>query len=547
MVRKILVVTLFAISVTNAFSQNYSNHAQLTQRLKTLESSNSNLVKLQSLTKTAGGKDIWLLEIGSGDRANHPAVAVVGGVEGSLILGPELAVGFAEKLLANAQKDSIKTLLATTTFYVFANVSPDATEQYFAKVKYERSANASTTDDDRDGKTNEDPFEDMNNDGVISMVRIEDPTGNWITHPADPRIMIQANVEKGEKGKYLLLTEGIDNDKDYKFNEDGEGGVDFNKSLTFDPPYFTPGAGEHPVSELENRAALDFLFEHFNVFAVLTFGPTNNLSEPWKFERSKGTGRIPTGITETDSKYNKLVSELYKKSVKQKGAPTAGVQKGDFVQWAYFHFGRQSYSTPGWWAPKFEVPKDTVAAKKYITNEDKNTDVDFIRWAEKEQLDVFTNWQKINHPDYQGKNAEVGGFKPFVKTTPPFKMVSKIVEEHSKFVVALANAKPEASLVNLKTETLEGGVTRVTVVVQNNGLLPALADIGKRNNFIKLVKVTLVLAKDQTVVTGNKITLLPNLDADESKELTWLIKGKGKVVIEAGAPQLGVVKLDVNL
>lgn len=547
MVRKILVVTLFAISVTNAFSQNYSNHAQLTQRLKTLESSNSNLVKLQSLTKTAGGKDIWLLEIGSGDRANHPAVAVVGGVEGSLILGPELAVGFAEKLLANAQKDSIKTLLATTTFYVFANVSPDATEQYFAKVKYERSANASTTDDDRDGKTNEDPFEDMNNDGVISMVRIEDPTGNWITHPADPRIMIQANVEKGEKGKYLLLTEGIDNDKDDKFNEDGEGGVDFNKSLTFDPPYFTPGAGEHPVSELENRAALDFLFEHFNVFAVLTFGPTNNLSEPWKFERSKGTGRIPTGITETDSKYNKLVSELYKKSVKQKGAPTAGVQKGDFVQWAYFHFGRQSYSTPGWWAPKFEVPKDTVAAKKYITNEDKNTDVDFIRWAEKEQLDVFTNWQKINHPDYQGKNAEVGGFKPFVKTTPPFKMVSKIVEEHSKFVVALANAKPEASLVNLKTETLEGGVTRVTVVVQNNGLLPALADIGKRNNFIKLVKVTLVLAKDQTVVTGNKITLLPNLDADESKELTWLIKGKGKVVIEAGAPQLGVVKLDVNL
>jgi hypothetical protein len=547
MIRKLIVVALFAMSVTTAFSQDYSNHAQLTQRLKTLESSNTNLVKLQSLTKTAGGKDIWLLEIGSGDRANHPAVAVVGGVEGSLILGPELAVGFAEKLLANAQKDSIKTLLATTTFYVFANVSPDATEQYFAKVKYERSANASATDDDRDGKINEDPFEDLNSDGLISTIRIEDPTGKWITHPADPRIMIQANAEKGEKGKYLVLTEGIDNDKDDKLNEDGEGGVHFNKSLTFDPPYFTPGAGEHPVSELENRAVLDFLYEHFNVFAVLTFGPTNNLAEPWKFDRSKGAGRIPTGITETDAKYNKLVSELYKKSVKQKDAPAASVQKGDFVQWAYFHYGRQSYSTPGWWVPKFEIPKDTVAAKKYKVNDDKNTDVDFIRWAEKEQLDVFINWQKINHSDYPGKTGEVGGFKPFVKTTPPFKMVSKIVEEHSKFIMALANSKPEASLVNLKTEVLEGGVTRVTVVVQNKGLLPALADIGKSNNFIKLVKVNLVLTKDQTVVTGNKVTLLPNLDAGESKELTWLIKGKGKAVIEAGAPQMGVVKLDVNL
>jgi hypothetical protein len=40
---------------------------------------------------------------------------------------------------------------------------------------------------------------------------------------------------------------------------------------------------------------------------------------------------------------------------------------------------------------------------------------------------------------------------------------------------------------------------------------------------------------------------LPNLDAGEGKELSWLIKGKGKVVIEAGAPQMGVVKLEVNL
>lgn len=547
MIKKLWVAVLLVAGFSHAFSQDYSNHAQITQRLKALESANSSLVKLQSLTKTAGGKDIWVLEIGSGDRGNHPAVAVVGGVEGAHILGPELAVGFAEKLLAGAQRDSIKSLLATTTFYIFPNVSPDATEQYFAKLKYERSGNATPTDDDRDGKTNEDPYDDLNGDGVISMVRIEDPTGKWITHPADSRIMIQANAEKGEKGKYLLLTEGIDNDKDDKLNEDGEGGVHFNRSLTFDPPYFTPGAGEHPVSELENRAVLDFLYERFNVFAVLTFGPANNLSEPWKFDRSKGTGRIPTGITESDSKYNKLASELYKKSVKQKDAPATGVQKGDFVQWAYFHYGRQSYSTPGWWIPRFEIPKDSVSAKKYKANDDKNTEVDFIRWAEKEQLDVFINWQRINHADYPGRIAETGGFKPFAKITPPYRLVNKLVEEHSRFAVALANAKPEASLVNLKTEALEGGVTRVTVVLQNKGMLPALSDVGKSNNFIKLVKISLVLAKDQSVVTGNKVTLLPNLDAGESKELTWLIRGKGKIVIEAGAPQMGVVKLDVNL
>ena len=543
---RILTGLLLLACVQVGFSQQYSNHVQVSQRLKTLESGNATLVKLRSLAKTTGGKDLWVLEIGSGNRDNNPAIAVVGGVEGSLILSQELAVGFAERLLASASTDSVKALLASTTFYVFPNVSPDATEQYFAKLRYERSGNASATDDDRDGKINEDPYEDLNTDGVITMVRVEDATGRWRTHPADPRIMVLANAEKGEQGKYILITEGTDNDKDGSFNEDGEGGVHFNKSLTFDPPYFEPGAGEHPVSEAETRAVLDYLYDRFNVFAVLTFGPANNLAEPWKYDRSKA-GRVPTGILEQDVKYNKLASELYKQHVKQKDAPPASVQKGDFVQWAYFHYGRQSFSTPGWWAPKFEIPKDSASAARYKPNADKNTDVDFLRWAEREGLDVFVNWQKINHPDFQGKTAEVGGFKPFVKTTPPYSAVSKLTDEHTRFVIALAQKKPQVDLVNLKTEALENGVTRVTVTIQNTGGFPAIPQIARNNNFIKLVKVNLALSKDQTILGGNKVTLLNELDAGESKELTWLIKGKGKVTVEAGAPQMGLKKVDVNL
>jgi len=528
-------------------SQNYSNHVQLSQRLKALESSNSGLVKLQSLAKTTGGKDIWVMEIGSGDRANHPAVAVVGGVEGTHLLGQELALGFAEKLLTSAKTDSIKNLLAGTTFYIFPSVSPDAAEQYFEKLRYERSSNATATDDDRDGKLNEDPQDDLNNDGLITSVRVEDATGKWKTHPADSRIMILANAEKGEKGKYLLISEGIDNDKDGKFNEDGEGGIQFNKSLTFDFPYFAPGAGEGPVTEPENRAILDFLFERFNVFTVVTFGPTNNLSEPWKFDRSKNAGRVPQGILENDAKPGKLAGDLYKKYVTLKDAPSAGTQKGDFVQWVYFHYGRFSYSTPGWWAPKFEIPKDTTQAKKYKANEDKNTDVDFLRWTDKEGIDAFVNWTKISHPDYTGKNAEVGGFNPFVKINPPYKMVDKLADEHTKFILSLAAKKPEIDIVNLKTEALDNGVARITLTIQNKGLFPAIADIAKSNYWIKLVKVNLVAAKDQSIVSGNKITLVPNLDAGETKEMSWLIKGKGTVTIEAGAPQTGIKKLDVTL
>lgn len=528
-------------------AQDYSNHAQLTQRLRALEANNRSLVKLQSIAKTTGGKDIWMLEIGSGDRDKNPAIAVVGGVEGSHLLGQELALGFAEKLLASSQQDSIKQLLATTAFYVFPSMSPDAAEQYFARLKYERSANATPTDDDRDGKLNEDPYEDLNNDGLITMFRVEDPTGNWRSHPAEPRIMVQANKEKGEAGKYLLFSEGIDNDKDGAFNEDGEGGIHFNKSLTFDPPYFQPGAGEHPVSEPENRAILDILHEKFNVFAVMTFGPSNNLSEPLKFDASKTRQRVITGILNGDAKVNRMASELYKQSVKAKDAPAAPGTQGDFFQWAYFHYGRQSYSTPGWWAPKFEIPKDSASAARYKPNEDKNADVDFLRWAESQNIDAFVNWTKVNHPDFPGKNVEVGGFKPFVRTNPPYSMVPKLVDDHTKFLINLASRKPEADLVNVKTESLGDGVSRVTLSIQNKGYFPAVAEVARNNYWVKLVKITVNTASGQQLLSGNKITLLNNLDAGESQEFTWLIRGKGKVSIEAGAPQMGFKKIDLNL
>ncbi len=528
-------------------AQDYSNHAQISQRLKNLENNHRNLVKLQSIAKTTGGKDIWMLEIGSGERDRNPAIAVVGGVEGSHLLGQELALGFAEKLLASANQDSIKNMLASTVFYVFPSLSPDAAEQYFARLKYERSANASPTDDDRDGKVNEDPYEDLNNDGVITMFRVEDPTGGWRTHTADARIMVAANKEKGESGKYLMFTEGIDNDKDGAFNEDGEGGIHFNKSLTFDPPYFQPGAGEHPVSEPENRALLDILHEKFNVFAVMTFGPANNLSEAWKYDASKTRQRVITGILENDAKINKLASDLYKQAVKSKDAPAAPGTKGDFFQWAYFHYGRQSYSTPGWWAPKFEIPKDSASAAQYKPNEDKNTDVDFLRWTESQNIDAFVNWTKVNHPDFPGKNVEVGGFKPFVKSNPPYAMVAKLVDDHTKFIVSLATKKPQVDLVNVKTESLGDGVNRITINIQNNGYMPAVAQVARNNYWVKLPKVSVTTASGQQLVSGNKITLINNLDPGESQEYSWLVRGKGKISIEAGAPQMGFKKIDLNL
>ncbi|WP_291403130.1 M14 family metallopeptidase [Daejeonella sp.] len=527
---------------TNA--QDYSNHAQVSQRVNVLSKSYPGLVKVKSLTKTYGGKDIWMLTIGTGQTEQKPAIAVVGGVEGSHLLGTELALGFAEKLLNTSNQDSVKAILSKNTFYVFPNMSPDATEQYFSALRYARSANARPTDDDRDGKVNEDPFEDINKDGKISWIRVEDPTGNYRLNPEDPRSMILADATKGEIGKYLVFSEGIDNDKDGNLNEDGEGGVHFNKNMSYAYPNFVPGSGEHMVSENENRALLDHLFEQFNIHTVITFGPFNNLSSPATFNPQAISKRIITGYFESDAKTNAHVSELYNKITGFKDAPKTSSAGGDFANWAYFHYGRNSFSTPGWWVPKAKA--DTAKKQKDFKIEDQVAN--YLRWAESEKIENnFVSWKKIDHPDFPGKNVELGGVDPFVLLNPPFKMVDGLVKKHYDFIFSLSKKSPAIDIINVQQEKLGDGLTRITATIMNNGLMATQTKVGERSYWVKKISVKLNHTENQKIISGRKNQVLDAIEGQGYKTLSWLIKGSGKISIDAGSPTSGSKTINLSL
>jgi hypothetical protein len=535
--------TLIFISFIGS-AQDYSNFTQQSARLERLAKSYPQYVKLGSLTKTAGGKNIWMLSIGSGQIQNKPAIAVVGGVEGNHLLGTELAIAFAEKLLQSSTTDSIQNLLRNTTFYVFPNMSPDATEQYFAKLKYERQGNGSNTDDDRDGRLNEDPFDDLDGNGKITMMRIESPIGEYKTHPDNARVLVKADLSKGEKGTYRLLTEGIDNDKDGNFNEDGEGGVWFNKNLTYKHPSFTPGSGEFPVSEPEVRALLDTLHGLFNVFAVVSYSSNNNLSAPVTYNAQAAATRVPASWMEDDVKVNAMVSDLYNKVTKTKDAPKSAPAGGDFLSWAYYHYARYSFSTPGWWVPKF-IP-DTSKKEKPLSVDDATAN--YVLWAQRQGItNTFSEWKTISHPDFPGQKVEVGGLDPFVLMNPPYKMVDSIAMKQTEFLVKLAGLQPQIEIGNIQTEKLGNGLTRITMDVMNKGALPSHSKLGERSNWLKRVNVKLNTTGNQSVISGRKVQLLNTMDAYSSQKITWLVKGSGKLSIEAGSPTTGIKVVDVNL
>lgn len=544
--RKFLLICLWPFcAATGLWAQNaYSDLRAQEERLQSLSRSYPRYAQLRSLARTDGDRNLWLLTLGGEGADTRPAIVVAGGIEGNHPLSTELAIGFAENLLKGSNTDSIQQLLNKTTYYIFPNLNPDAAAQYFASLQYERTGNARDTDDDRDGRLNEDGPDDLDGNGKITWMRISSPTGDYIPHPDDPRVLIKADPAKGERGIYRLLPEGIDNDRDGHWNEDGPGGVAFNKNLSYKHPSFSPGSGEFPVSEKETRALLDFLYEHYNVYALVQFSAHNNLSQALSYVPAQANARITSGWQEADVKVNQAVSELYNQVIQQKDAPKSPVAGGDMLSWGYFHYGRFSFSTPGWWAPK--TKPDSSRGEKAFTRDD--AVANYLRWAGQKGIDnVFTPWKKITHPDFPGQEVELGGLHPFVQQTPPVSLVPELVQKHSRFLQKLAAMQPELDLVNLKTEKLGNGLTRVTVELLNRGLLPTHTQLGERSNWVKRILVKANTGSGQQLISGKARQTLGALSGQTGETLSWLIRGSGRFSIEAGSPGTGSKTIQITL
>ncbi len=525
----------------------YRDHKEISKSLRDLQSRHPGITKLISLTRTSGGNDIWALEIGKINSTNQPGLAILGGVDGSYISGPELSLRFAEEILSSSTTDSIRNLLDSVSFYIIPNVSPDASEQYFSDLKYARNKNSRETDDDRDGKVNEDPNEDLNSDGIITSLRIKDPKGTWITHPDDERVMIPADKKEGEKGQYILISEGIDNDLDESFNEDGAGGIVFNMNLPYKFEHFKSGAGDYPVSENETKAVLDYLYEKWNIFAVLTFGPSDNLSAPQQFNKSDAEKQVISSILESDAMINSFVSKKYNEISGEISHPQVCVSNGDFMQWAYFHYGRLSFGTPAFFIPEIKIKPDSLDVSKK-KKEEFNPEVNFMRWADSTlQEEYFLDWTEIQHPDFPDHHVEVGGLYPYVRNNPPAGMIDSISRTHNEFIVWLSSQRPVIQIINIQSESIGKNLFRLELDIYNRGYFPALSEIGIKTRWVKKPKISLTLDSGQEIISGRPIQLLDKLDGDSGHHMSWLIREKGTIMVEAGAPQTGIQVIEIEL
>jgi hypothetical protein len=531
----------------------YANHEQMVAAIAEIDK--SELVSVSSLGKTLEGRDIPLLTIaGAAEGApQKPAIVIVGGVSPSHAAGGELAIRVARLLVERAAaEEPTRVMLERLTVFVIPRASPDATEKCFRAPFASPLGNARPTDDDRDGELGEDPPEDLNGDGWITVMRVADPAGSLMPHPDDARVLIEADRKKNERGQYRVYSEGRDNDGDEQFNEDPGGGVSFDRNFPFQYAYFGRAAGPHQVSEAETRAVADFLVRQPQVVAVFSFAATDNLMRPWQPNGDAERGRIKTTLLTADAPYQDRLAEIYRKQYEGQEAPENAGAEGSFAEWAYFHFGRWSLSARGWWVPKTDPPPPAEGQPAPKPSEEKRgaDDLNALRWFAAKGIDGFVSWQAIEHPDFPGKTVEVGGFKPFYRLNPPSAELDGLAAKQTTFLAQLAENFSRLEIREPKAASLGGGVYRITVKVANAGYLPTMPEMGSVNGEAYPLQVALTLPEDAQFLRGHTRERIGRLTGNgDEREHEWLVRfskaAPPSIRVKARAPAVGAVETDV--
>jgi hypothetical protein len=584
-----LLASLLAFGAAPAVE--YRDHQGLTTELKKLSTDFPSIVRLKKQALTAGNREVWVVELGAGSdeaRPKRPALLLVAGIEGNDLAGSASALHWVSNLAQRySQDESVRTLLDTTVIYVFPRVNPDAAERFFAKPRVERSTNDTPNDDDHDGTVDEDGPEDLNNDGLVTSMRIQDPEGDYILDPPEPRLLIKADKSKGEKGVWKLLSEGIDNDKDEQWNEDAVGGVNLNRNFPYHYRFFAEDAGWHQVSEVESRAVADFVVAHPNIGIAFTFGAADNLVQAPKSE--PGGKRPPAAISDADAPFYRELGQKYRNALGLSKELTGASEPGTFSDWVYFHRGRLSLAARPW-TPEREVELDkerkAKPAKKDDANKDggkapPNSDKDtkdavrqdekpnapkegqegkvapadkrgeeeraILKWFDENAPEGFVAWQPFPHPDFPNQKVEIGGWAPFARSNPPAKLLDDLCQRQAKFLTDLAGKLPRVGLRKAEARHLGRGVHELRLEVENTGYLPTALGQGALTRDVLPTRVVLKLEDDQ-ILSGQKMTLLgPIPGSGGMEELRYIIRASGPLEVEVISALGGSARRTIQL
>jgi hypothetical protein len=512
-------------------------------------------VSLQSIGKSIQGRDIWLLTItnpATGEASSKPAMYIDGNTHANEVQGGEAALYVVDFALRNyGRSERVTELLDRATLYVVPMVNPDGRAMWFrgpSTPHFPRTVMISI-DDDRDGRSEEDGFDDLNGDGVITQMRKRVAMGEG-THrldPKDPRIL--RPVEKEELGDYVILGyEGSDNDGDGRVNEDTIGYVDPNRTWGWgwQSMDVQPGAGRYPFSASETRSIATWALGTPNIGAVQSFHNYGKM-----ILRGPGAKSHPAFPAE-DVKAHDLIGlegekllPGYKYMVTWRDLYTT---HGSTTDYFYRVHGALAF-TNELYDPPADLDKNGT-----VTPEEEMRFNDLLTAGRQ-----FVAWKSVKHPQYG--EVEVGGFRQDVGRVPESWLLEEDMHRNALFVLFNAHHLPKLTLGAPRVESAGADVYRVIVPVTNERAIPSMLGIARQNKLHRSDIVTVEGAKvlasgivqnewlDQVELQRDRPERLEvsGVDGLSTRKLFFLVQGSGTATIRYDSLKGGVVTRQFQL
>ncbi|HEX6883934.1 MAG TPA: M14 family zinc carboxypeptidase [Planctomycetota bacterium] len=488
----------------------------------------SGLVQPLALGTSAGGRELFAVQFGApGARplAERTTLFLLGGLDGVSMAGSQAVLSTVSELLADPGR-----LPPEVAFVAVPWANPDGLARWRASGTGD-GRNDRTIDDDGDGEVDEDGPDDLDRDGMVLEMLLEDPLGPWV-RAADPRFLRSAR--EGEAPRYLRLREGLDDDGDGRFNEDGPGGVLLDRNFPVGwEDCKGPESGPWPLSEPDAKALAELLMARRAAVVLVFQGNHGLLASPGGRTRAEHALPLP----EDGPTYRRL-AEVFSSHAQRDQAQAVSLAEargepwpGSLVDWSYAALGALAMEI-GVWGPEVEVGRrgPVDAQFKGPEGNGKNgaapgpsvpeigLEQAWARWLDDTRGGSgFLDWQPVQLGGQPG--AWVGGWEPDTILNPPLDALPEALAGLTGFVSDLASSLPRLEIDAVARR--EGKVCLVKARVKNSGLLPSGVGPGSHASAVRL---RLVVSPGMTLRAGQLETVVGHLPGrGTSDEYGWLL------------------------
>jgi murein tripeptide amidase MpaA len=534
----------------------YFTNEELDTILHNWAAQHPNLVTLSALGQSHEGRSIPLVTLtnqATGADTEKAAIWLDANIHATEIAGTTTVLAIAYTLLSGYGSDPRCTrLLDSATFYIAPRLNPDGAALAMAeKPRYLRSGTRPYPEEERAPGLH---AEDIDDDGRILQMRIEDPNGEWKISSLDPRLMQLRGPDEHEGIFYRLFPEGRIEEFDGQLVKMARPfqGLDFNRNFPFEwqPDSVQQGAGPYPTSEPEIQATVAFITSHPNINIAVTYHTYSGVilrpfstraddqletDDLWVYQKMGERGKELTGYP--------CVSVYHDFRYHPKEVTT-----GAFDDWVYDFLGIFAFTVELWdlrGKAGIEV-KDFIG---WFRNHPHEEDLKILRWLEEHGGEgAVVDWYAFEHPQL-GK-VEIGGFnRLFTWSNPPLHWMGEEAERNVPFALSLADMLPRLEVRELSVEAVGEEIYRLRLVVENSGFLPTYTSAqGRKRKASRPLRVKLGLPEGVSLKVGKARTELGHLEGrshrldvssghassptDNRAWAEWIVKGPAGAEIQ---------------